>query len=199
MLARVLHKLVARPAIYDLAQTLAGSRLVQSRVAARAPTLLQNAIILDIGGGTGVFRHMWPGDERCRYICVDLDAQKLAGFRAKFPRDAAILADAARLPIADASADAAACTLVSHHLTDHDLDRVLSQAARALKPGGTFLFADAVWRPMRLPSRALWRLDRGAFPRTADALRSAIALHFKIAHWEEFAAWHRYVVCVARR
>lgn len=198
MLERLLHKAVAVPGAYDFVQVVAGSRQVQARVAARVPVALApGATVVDVGGGTGVFRHVWPPS--ARFVCADLDPQKLAGFRAKFPGDSAVLADAALLPFADASVDAVACTLVSHHLPDGALHQAMSAIARLLRPGGTLLFADAVWRPARLPSRLLWRYDRGSFPRPAERLREAIASQLSIQHWETFAVWHRYVVCVATR
>jgi ubiquinone/menaquinone biosynthesis C-methylase UbiE len=122
---------------------------------------------------------------------------KLAGFRARHA-DAAVQGDATQLPFADGCADAIACTLMSHHLTDAQLAAMMDEVKRVLKPAGTFLFADPLWAPARLPGRLLWRYDRGAHPRDANTLRDVIAARLRIERWEEFALWHRYAVCLAR-
>ena len=196
MLKSVLHNLVARPGVYDAVQAAAGAGLVRARLRALAPPLPRGATVVDVGAGTGLYRDVWSAD--CRYVCLDLDALKLAGFRSRHV-DAAVQGDATRLPFADRSADAVACTLMSHHLTDVQLAAMLDEIARVLKPAAALLFADPLWRPARLPGRLLWRYDRGAHPRTAEALRAEIGRRFTMEAWEEFALWHRYAACVARK
>jgi ubiquinone/menaquinone biosynthesis C-methylase UbiE len=196
MLARLLHSVVARPAVYDAVQWLAGARAVKKRVASFVPNLSPGSTVVDIGGGTGAFRSLWQAD--CRYLCLDLDPLKLQGFRAKFP-DPAVQADATRLPLKDASVDAATCTLVSHHLDDARLPHLFDEVARILRPGGVFVFADAQWRSARPISRLMWRYDRGAHPRSGESLRAMISKRLTIERAEDFAVWHRYIACTARR
>lgn len=50
-----------------------------------------------------------------------------------------VRADAARLPIRDAAADIVLAADLTEHLDDDTLARVLSEAARALTPGGTLV------------------------------------------------------------
>jgi SAM-dependent methyltransferase len=195
MLRRVLHNLVARPAVYDLVQALAGASVVRKHLAALVPPLPAGAIVLDIGAGTGLYRSIWPAS--VRYICLDLDPLKLAGFRARHPHDAVVRADASALPIATGSVDAVACTLMAHHLPDAVLLRMLEEARRVLKPGGVFLFTDPVWRAAGLAGRILWKYDRGRFPREAEVLRSHIEQRLEVRKWDQFALWHHYVACVA--
>ena len=197
-MSRLLHRVVARPGVYDLVQSVAGAAAVRRRLAsalASATARSAGLRVLDVGGGTGGWRGLWPPD--ARYTCLDLDLQKLQGFRLRHPGGRAVCADASALPLPDACADAVACTLVTHHLTDAQLGRVLGECARVLRPGGVFAFADAVWEPARWPGRLLWQWDRGSFPKTEAALREAIARHFTIRHWERFAVLHAYALCVA--
>jgi SAM-dependent methyltransferase len=197
MLTRLLHSLVARPGVYDAVQAAAGASLVRAKLRHLVPPLPDRAIVLDIGGGTGLYRDIWPVD--CRYVCLDLDPLKLQGFRRRFPDTAAVGGDATRLPVESASIDAVACTLMAHHLTDAQLTELLDEIARVLKPGGKLLFADPLWRPRRLPGRLLWRYDRGAHPRTSRQLCGALRGAFEVERWTEFALWHHYAACIARR
>ena len=191
-----LQRLIASPTLYDLVQIAAGASLVRRRLRSLVPALPQDAIVIDVGAGTGLYRNIWPVARR--YICFDLDPLKLNGFRARFS-DATVQGDATRLPFATQSAHAVACTLMSHHLSDNQFAAMLQEIARVLKPGGVLLFADPLWRPARLPGRLLWKLDRGSFPRDASTLRQSIERHFRIERWIEFARWHRYAACVAVR
>ena len=196
MITRMLHRLVARPAVYDLVQTIAGAAAMRRRLASHVPGLPSGATVIDLGAGTGLYRTIWPAD--CLYISLDLDPLKLKGFRARHPRDRVVVGDATRLPVGNASLDAIACTMMSHHLGDAELSRMLDEVGRVLKPEGIFLFADPVWHPSRLPGRLLWRYDRGAHPRRARELRPCIEARFRIDRWDEFAMLHRYVACLAR-
>lgn len=197
MLRRVLHRLVAQPQVYDAVQRLAGADQIARRLAARLPRRDQQTRVLDLGGGTGISRPLWPGD--CPYICLDLDMQKLQGFRQKYPADAALLADATRLPLRDGCLDTILCKQVSHHLSDAAWTALVDESARVLKPGGTLIFVDAIWAPRRIAGRVLWSLDRGANPRLPRALHTAIRRRFQIRHWERFAIYHAYVLCIATK
>jgi SAM-dependent methyltransferase len=200
-----IHRIVARPAVYDIVQSLAGAEKVRRRLAAalaRAGGLATRAsdpggrlVVVDVGGGTGGWRGLWPAD--ASYIGADLDEVKLQGMRARHPSALAIQADAARLPLADGRADAVGCTLMSHHLPDETLEAALRECARILRPGGVLAFADAVWSPRRLPGRVLWHYDRGSFPRTPAVLRAAIDRCFDVQVWEPYAVFHAYILCVA--
>ena len=193
----LLHRAVAHPRVYDACQVAAGAGVIRRRLArAVAGVRGSAATVVDIGGGTGAGRHLWRAD--ARYACLDIDPEKLDGYLAKTPGGLAIRGDAIALPLADACVDVVLCTQVTHHLTDPQLDAMLAEAARVLRPAGSLLLVDAVWRARRWPGRLLWRYDRGSFPRTSDTLHAALTRHFDITHWEQFAVWHAYVLAVAR-
>jgi ubiquinone/menaquinone biosynthesis C-methylase UbiE len=187
----LLHELASYPWVYDRIQKLAGVRQVYARVSRQMSADGAGSYVLDVGGGTGAMRQLWPAD--CRYVCLDIEMPKLQGFRGKVAGGLALQTDATRMPIASRSANSVVCMAVAHHLTDAMLADVLSESVRVLKPGGRMFFLDAVFARRRMLGRMIWRLDRGSYPRTAEALRSAFGQRLKIAHWEQFAVHHEYV------
>lgn len=149
---------------------------------------------MDVGGGTGLSDDL--GLEYGQYICVDNDQIKLNAFQRKHPRGQAVRADARRLPIAGGVVDLVMCKSVSHHLDDSAAPQFFEEAARVLKPGGRFVFVDAVAAPSRLRSRLLWRYDRGAFPRDVGDLRAMFERFFDVLTWTTLAIHHVYVIGV---
>jgi ubiquinone/menaquinone biosynthesis C-methylase UbiE len=198
MLTRLLHNLVANPRVYDLCQFAVGAKTVRRRVATAVAPYRDARMVLDIGGGTGAAMAMWS--PASRYVCLDIDPLKLSGYAANNPGGLALLADATDLPIADGGVDAVVTTSVTHHLLDPQLDRMLAETARVLKPGtGRLILLDALWVPGNWAGRTLWKYDRGSHPRTAEHLRRLIDSHFEIGTWDEFEVWHHYAVVTARR
>jgi ubiquinone/menaquinone biosynthesis C-methylase UbiE len=189
--------LLRSPALYDMLQQLAGERQLSSRLGPHLVVFPPEWRLLDIGGGTGLSRGHSATD---RYVCLDVDSQKLRAFRTKWPGGLAIAADATACPFGDATFDAVLCAKVLHHLAPAQLQRMMAESARILKPGGVLVIADAV-RTTRWMSRLLWRLDRGSFPRTAAEIRSALPVECHVTGWEEFrvSMRHDFVLCTARR
>jgi SAM-dependent methyltransferase len=203
MVDGLLHRIVARPAIYDLVQILAGAGAVRRRLGGAVTDAVRTRgvaadrwVALDLGAGTGaVSEWLGPG---VKYLGLDIDPEKLRGFAARVQGGAAVRADATCVPLADGAVDLVLCNSLTHHLTDAQLRRALAEAARVLKSDGTLVLTDAVWRPGRLPGRLLWRYDRGSFPRREEVLREAVAEHFEVGRWERFAVWHAYVIVVGK-
>jgi SAM-dependent methyltransferase len=196
MLTRILHSIVARPKVYDLVQFLVGASAMRRRMAAQVAALGDIKTIVDVGGGTGAGKETIPAG--CHYICLDIDPVKIRGFVEKNPGELAVVADATRMPLPDASLDAVIFMFVAHHLPDGLLEDFVAEAARVLKPTGSLIFADPLWAPRRWPGRLLWRYDRGSFPRRPERLREVLAKHFELGHWDQFAVWHAYVLAVGR-
>jgi len=193
----VLHRAVAVLWVYDFVQRASGGQRVRRWLAAVVTPLHGAARVLDIGGGTGIYRNLWASTST--YICLDLDPVKLLGFRAQHHNDIALLGDATQLPIQARSVNAVFCAAVSHHIPDEALTGLVSEAMRVLTPGGQFVFFDAVWAPSRPLSRLMWRYDRGSHPRPTETLRALIGAHGTIEHWQESAVFHRYIIAVARK
>lgn len=187
--------LVQSPVLYDVVQRLAGEHQFQQRLAPHLHALPADGTLIDIGGGTGLARQRSTAR---RYVCLDLDLEKLRRFRGRHP-GLAVAADATACPFAPASFDVVLCAKVFHHLNDGQLQAMLAESLRILKPGGVLIVADPV-RSNRLMSRLLWRLDRGSFPRDGTEIRRALPPEYSVTAWEEFrvAIFHDFVVCVAR-
>ena len=193
---KILHKIASRPWVYDCIQTLAGREQVFQRML-RLTSTIPAKVIVDIGGGTGAWRQLWPSESR--YICLDIELPKLQGFRAKVPSGLAVLSDATQMCIASGSADVVLCIAVTHHLTDAMLQQTLDESFRVLPVGGRLVLLDAVYNHERWAGRILWRLDRGSYPRRAEDLREKLASRFMVLHWEKFAVYHEYVFAIGVR
>ncbi|MCU1336543.1 MAG: SAM-dependent methyltransferase [Bryobacterales bacterium] len=194
MILKALHRVASFGPVYDLIQTVGGIELVYRRFR-RALGEHPYHNVLDLGGGTGRIRNLLSSD--CNYYCLDNEAPKLLHFRRRNKNALAILGDATATPVADASMDLAICVAVSHHLNDLELQRMVLEITRILRPGGRLLFYDALWKPKWWPGRLLWSLDRGSNPRTKEALLSIIAKHTRILHQEEFRQAHEYLLLIA--
>jgi len=197
MLIRLLRTLATQPVVYDWIQRLVGVDKMYARIAPHLRASASRPTILDVGGGTGTMRRLWPAHSK--YICMDIEMPKLQGFRAKASDGLAVLCDATNMPFRDGFADSLICTSVAHHLTDDMLEIVLRESFRVLKPGGQLFFLDPIADPGRPIGRMIWKLDRGSYPRAADTLRSALDRRFKVVHWEQFAVYHAYVFAIGVR
>jgi ubiquinone/menaquinone biosynthesis C-methylase UbiE len=196
MLTKLLHRLAARPWAYDQIQNIAGVKGVLDRLT-QGIAPLNPKIVVDIGGGTGAIRDLFASD--CRYVCLDMELPKLAGFRSKVPSGLAVLGDATSMPIIGCCADMVICKSVTHHLSDLMLERALDESWRVLRAGGHIVLLDAVINRRRLAGRVLWKFDRGSNPRTEEDLRQRLDSRFRIIHWEKFAIYHEYVFGIGVR
>ena len=194
MLKSLLHRIVAVPWIYDLLQIITGSRISRARLQRQVMLPTPDALVVDVGGGTGLNRALFPHETH--YLCLDNDPVKLAGFKARQRTGVPVLGDASRLPLPDARADLVICSALTHHLPDEVLDGFIRETVRVLKPDGRFVLLDAVWEPLHPTGRLLWRYDRGSFPRSASQLRKALEVHGQIVWWEQYIILHRYVIAV---
>jgi ubiquinone/menaquinone biosynthesis C-methylase UbiE len=187
LLTALTHALVSRPAIYDAIQAAAGSRTCYGRLRAMLPPMAGERV-LDVGGGTGLSLSVLdPGAE---YVAADIDPAKLLVMLSRRGALRAVCADAARLPMADASFDVGLLVFVCHHLDDAKLDAALREVARVCN--GPVLVMDPIWVPGRWRGRLLWRYDEGRYPRTVGQLSAAIEKYFAIDAEDDFAVHHAY-------
>jgi ubiquinone/menaquinone biosynthesis C-methylase UbiE len=196
MILRFLHWLASHATIYNWIQVAAGVRHIDARVAQQVRGIAPARYVLDLGGGTGRLRRLWP--DSVRYVCLDIEFPKLTGFR-KATRGLALQGDMTAMPVADGTMDLVVCTLVSHHLNERELRLALNEAGRVLAPSGRYIFLDGLRRRDRAISKALWSLDRGAHPYTAEELRQILDRHFEVVHWERFTVYHEYALAVLRK
>jgi SAM-dependent methyltransferase len=195
-IVETLQKFAEHPWVYDHIQTLAGQKQSLERISPRIAAIRADSV-LDVGGGTGASRDLWP--EGCRYVCLDIEMPKLKGFRSKVPGGLAVLSDATRMPIASGSLDVVMCMAVLHHLADAMLNQVFDEALRVLRVGGHLIVLDPVLNRERWAGRVLWRLDRGSYPRKAEELREKLESRFKVIHWDRYAIYHEYVFGIGVR
>ena len=62
MLRNIIHKIVSDPWVYNLVQIFFGSHKRKKVVQDQHLILEQDPCILDLGGGTGFYRDLWPKD-----------------------------------------------------------------------------------------------------------------------------------------
>jgi SAM-dependent methyltransferase len=186
-----LHRIAANARVYDLIQRAAGREHIKARI---APYLADTdqATVLDVGAGTGTLAQLLHGS--ARYVWLDSDPKKLRGFAAVAGEREAVLSNGLRMGIRSNSIDVALCSAVSHHLDDDALRELSSELKRVVR--GRMLFLDAVRTPSPA-ARALWWLDRGSYPRTADHLLAALEADFLFDHVDRFSVLHDYVFAIA--
>jgi SAM-dependent methyltransferase len=182
--------------VYDFVQQLAGARWVDQRMSRciSGNGSASAGVVLDLGGGTGSGRALAPGE--ARYVCVDPALDRVAVARRR--GGLGVCSDGTRVGLRTGSADVVICKMVAHHIETPVLGLLIDEAHRVLKRGGQLVFLDPLLAPKRWVSRALWRVDRGSNPRSADELEAIIRTRFDVLHREEFAVFHRYLLCVAK-
>src|SRR3954470_11173820 len=107
--------------------------LAKARGALVAPPERPGAALLDVGCGGGLLAPHLPSGYR--HVGVDVSATALAIASAYGVEG--VLADAAALPFRDGFFDVVVAGEVLEHVPD--LDAVVAEATRVLKPGGLFL------------------------------------------------------------
>ena len=100
-----------------------------------APIPIADALLLDVGAGTGVLADVATGmGARC--VEIDVAAAMLARPRPDRPRRG-VAADGRRLPFGDATFDVVTAGCSLSHVDDPD--RMLREIRRVLRPGGAVL------------------------------------------------------------
>jgi ubiquinone/menaquinone biosynthesis C-methylase UbiE len=193
----LLHKAVAIPAVYDLSQWLVGGAQLAQIFADEVSGLPDRGKVLDIGGGTGLYRKLFKSG--WEYACLDPDPEKLDGFRAKHPVDLAIEGSACEIPCSEDQFDCCLMIFVAHHLTDDELRKALGEVRRVLTPGGLLMLCDPLWAAANLRGRLLWSMDRGSHPRTVEALRAFVQQHLDVMRARSWKIHHEYGLIWARK
>jgi len=100
--------------------------------------------VLELGPGYGITTQ-WLLDHGARLTAIELDAALAADLRAQFAGTVDVReGDGAELSLADASFDAVVCFTMLHHIpSPEQQDRLFTEAARVLRPGGVFAGSDS--------------------------------------------------------
>lgn len=143
-------------------------------------------IVADLGCGTGNAAELLAPVVK-RVIAVDQSDPMLAAARKRLTdcRNVEFLqGDLEKLPIADASVDAAVCVLVLHHLPDPAA--AIREMGRIIKPGGVALIVDMLqhnrdafrrtmghrWQGFSVPDMIRWMTDAGLPKPRLNVLRT---------------------------
>jgi SAM-dependent methyltransferase len=188
----IAHRLSSQPLVYELSQRVAGSGPLDRDLARYTREVPDGARVLDIGGGSGRSRALWP--DGCTYTVLDLDLRMLRAMSRMGRKGSAVKADATRLPFCEASADWVLCKQMSHHVDGMQLAFLFSEIHRVLKPDGRCLFFDAIWYPESRIGRLLWKCDQGSYPRTEDQLREVIEADFDILEARRLVNNHHFLL-----
>ena len=105
--------------------------LAAARAALIPPAARPGAVLVDLGCGGGL---MAPHARELGYRHVGVDLGTAGLLVAREHGVLPVRADAARVPLADGSADAVSAGEILEHVTD--LDAVVGEACRLLRPGG---------------------------------------------------------------
>jgi hypothetical protein len=171
-------------------QVLLGQRTSSARLAPHFERL-RGAAVIDVGGGTGLYRRHVP--DATPYVCVDNDRLKLN--RISAAQSCRLQCDATRLALRPKSVDYGICIGVAHHLADDAWHGMLREIARVVRR--RLIFVDAVAQSRPSVGGLLWRLDAGSYPRSESRLLEALSADFVCEQVETYRIHHRYLMCIA--
>jgi SAM-dependent methyltransferase len=186
-------RLIGSARLYDGIQRLLGRRAAFLRLQSVLGDT-SGQLLLDVGGGTGsLVPFLAPGT---RYLGIDNDPGKIRRLLARWPGTHAVVGNATRLPLRDKSIDVAVCVALAHHLGDDGLVQLVKELARVTRE--RVVVFDAVREERSWRGRLLWRIDRGAFPRSESELQSILNVGLTQQHREHVAIHHHYLLWVGR-
>lgn len=128
-------------AAYDVLNATVEWRIARYR---RATAGVAAGDVLEIGGGSGANLRYFPGDARLTFLEPNPHmVRRLRRKAARLGREITVVPGVGeQMPFRDATFDTVLTTLVL--CTVSDLDSVVSEARRVLRPGGRFIFYEHV-------------------------------------------------------
>lgn len=109
---------------------------------------LRGARVLELGSGPGLTTD-WLMGHGARVTAVEYDEADATSLAARRSDVTVLHADARSLPLPAAGFDAVVCFTMLHHLPSPEAqDALFTEAARVLRPGGTFAGSDSLFGPL---------------------------------------------------
>jgi ubiquinone/menaquinone biosynthesis C-methylase UbiE len=181
MLRRAIERALELPAVYSVNQFF-GQATVRRyrRLLAEEVPCDDKTSVLDLGCGTGSTSRVIVG----RYSGVDINPSYIDTAQRRHPHAEFFQMDCSKLEFSDASFDLAASIATTHHLNDSELEAMILEALRVVRPGGAFHIIDAILPINRraFGKELFFRMDRGRFPRQLDELVAVVSRRANIAH-----------------
>jgi ubiquinone/menaquinone biosynthesis C-methylase UbiE len=130
---------------------------------------------LDLGCGTGIYARFFPSRA---YVGADINRDYIKAAQSKYPDHRFVVQDATRTPFLDGEFDACMISGVLHHLDDELAGRLIGEAARVVRPGGTIVVWEDIPAPWwNLLGHVIHRLDLGNHIRTPAGYRCLLEHH----------------------
>lgn len=109
---------------------------------------LAGAQVLELGSGPGMTTD-WLAQRSGSLTALEYDLTDATSLAARRPDVTVLNGDARDMPLPDASMDVVVCFTMLHHLPSSSAqDELFAEAARVLRPGGTFAGSDSRFGPL---------------------------------------------------
>jgi SAM-dependent methyltransferase len=174
LLAKIVERISDHPVLFIFCRSLLENDFKAIRTVIRRDLRVGHGLrTLDLGCGPGAFADLFNGDD---YVGADLNARYIDHARRHRP-GTFLVSDARRVDLPDARFDQVLIFGLLHHLPDHDVRAVLSEARRLLVPGGRILAIEdipAISR-LNLVGHLIHSIENGEHIRPAEEYRRLYA------------------------
>jgi ubiquinone/menaquinone biosynthesis C-methylase UbiE len=181
MLRRAIERALELPAVYSVNQFVGQATVRRYRqFLVEEVSCDETTSVLDLGCGTGTTSRVIAG----RYSGVDINPSYIEAAQRNYPHARFFAMDCSKLGFPDASFDLATSIATTHHLRDDELETMVSEALRVVRPGGAFHIIDAILPINRraYAKELFFRMDRGRFPRQLDELVGVVSRRAEVVH-----------------
>ena len=184
----LIHRLSTHPTLWNLFRRILEDNFKGEKVVIRRALLSQarrhperRFRVLDLGCGTGELAPVFlrAGYD---YVGIDLEPERIAYGRRAYPQGRFEVMDAGALAWPAATFDHILVTGVLHHLSDEEVDRILAEMRRVLRPTGRALVMEdtAVGFKLNLLGALVHLADEGSFIRKPAQYHTLFARHFQV-------------------